>query len=459
MQILDTAKELLNKIERLGYVAYIVGGAVRDLMLKEEETGDVDIATDCPIKVLEKNFVTREIGNSKDFGVIGVYYQARFFEVAHFRTDGIYEDHRKPSSVAITGSLMEDVKRRDFTINALAMSCEGAIYDYVGGLEDLEKGVIRAVGNPDDRFFEDPVRMVRAARFAARFDFSISPETTRSIRHFFRAIQMVTKERLRLEIVKAATYSSESFARFIEILSELKLLAQILPEVDALRYLNHNREHHPEGKTVFEHTMAAVRAVEMEEPETAVCRLATLFHDLGKATCFTEKEGLPKYYGHASEGIGIVEGLCDRLTFPNHLKERLVYVVKNHMLFADADEMKPAKVARLISSDHFDLLVEVCRADDKSRGDAYYSREKFDAYVASLLEIKEKWNKFLSKKPLQLISGDRIMYITGLEPGKTVGEIKKRVEDRIINEGISPEDSEKIYSLVREEHECISKES
>jgi len=437
-----------------GYEAYIVGGTPRDLLMGKESS-DIDIATNCPINVLDSLFMTYEIGKSRDFGIIGIYYDGSFFEVANYRIDGVYKDNRKPSSVEIVSSLREDVARRDFTINALAMDKEGKIIDYVDGMKDISAKIIRAVGNPFARFNEDPVRMVRAARFASRLNFSIERKTRLVIRHLAQAITKVTPERLHLEIKKAASGTSESFARFIELLTDLKLLSKIMPEVDALKYYEHNRNFHPEGRTVYDHTIASVRCVRDDFVDAQITRIATLFHDLGKTVTLSVDKGLPKYYGHAEAGVSIITELCKRLKFTLSETGAVIYASKYHMLYRDAHVMKPAKVARLFTSPYFSILVEVCRADDLSRGKVYYNEKEFEDQYKKLEEIKHRWENFLTNKPERLVSGDRIMKLLSLKPGKIVGEIKKRVEDRIINESMDFANEVLIDDCIKEESERL----
>lgn len=455
--LIRTANKVMAIIEEIGYEAYIVGGTPRDILLGKE-TSDVDIATNCPVSTLHNLFVTYEIGQSAKFGIIGIYVEGAFFEVANYRIDGTYDDGARPSSVEIAPSLKEDVARRDFTINSLAMDKEGRITDYVGGLKDIEAKVIRAVGNPTDRFTEDPVRMVRAARFASRLNFSIEYKTRSAIRHMAKNIAKVTQERLHGEIRKAASGDSEAFARFVEILNDLRLLPKILPEVDTLKYLEHNRDFHPEGRTVYEHTIASVRCVRDNFIDAHLARIATLFHDLGKTVTLITEGSLPKYHGHAEAGVSIINELCKRLKFSSAETDAIVYAAKYHMVYRDAHEMKPAKVARLFSSPYFAILVEVCRADDKSRGELYYVEKEFEEQYKRLEEIKHRWENFLGSKPERLVSGKRIMELLSLDPGRIIGEIKKKVEDRIINESLDFNNSAKVDSLIREEADQLLEE-
>jgi len=241
--MINSAKEILRKLSQYGE-AYIVGGTVRDIILNKE-IHDVDIATNVPINIIDSIFNTHDIGKNRDFGIVVVKYNNFNFEIANFRSDGEYTDGRRPNSIKIAKTFKEDAARRDFTINALAMDVNDNIIDFYNGKDDINNKILRTVGNPYERFNEDKLRLLRAVRFAARFDFSIEEETKKSIIHYSQWIRQVSSERIRDEIYKAAS-NSKIFARYIEILSEVDLLRQILPEVEILKEFEHSPDTHPE---------------------------------------------------------------------------------------------------------------------------------------------------------------------------------------------------------------------
>ena len=442
--LLDTGISLLKRIEDLGYKAYIVGGTPRDLILGKASE-DIDIATNCPIDILEKNFKTYTIGQSRTRGIIVVMYKNRYFEVAQFRTDGSYSDGRRPDGVQIVGSFEEDVIRRDFTINALGFNSDGAIIDHVGGVSDITKRLVRAVGDPYKRFQEDHLRMIRAARFAAPEGFSLSPWTRAAIIELSELINKVTPERIRMELIKAAEKSGPQFARFVLILDDLKLLEQILPEVANMKNFEHNMKHHPEGPTVFDHVIACLNLMKEEHPYH---KISVLFHDIGKCVTFEEINGNPTYRRHECYSAKIATDICDRLKFSMYHKEGIVFGVEHHMKFHHLLEMRPSKIAKLVSSTYFDTLTEVARVDEFSRGEKFKHASKFEEEIKRAHEIQEKWKDRVAEKSKKLVSGNRIMEIVGIKPGPIVGRIISQVEDHIIDNDLDPTDDKLMYELI-----------
>jgi tRNA nucleotidyltransferase/poly(A) polymerase len=447
--LINSGRSFLRKIESLGYEAYIVGGAIRDLIMGKEPY-DIDIATNCPIEVLEKNFHTFNIGRSKKFGLITVLYQKESFEVAQFRSDGDYSNGRRPNSVEIVNSFKEDVSRRDFTINSLAMDSKGHITDYFGGRSYIHRGIVEAIGNPMDRFREDHLRMMRAARFASMDGFKIEKMTRRAIRKLFRLINKIEPERICGELVKAASNPGSQFAEYILILDDLKLLYQILPEVHTMKYFRHDLHHHPEGPTVFDHSIECLRTMSGEDYQS---KLAALFHDIGKCICFQEDKYWWKmtYHRHEKYSELLVESICDRLKFSSFDKDAMMFAAKNHMKFHAMLKMKPSKIARLVSHIHFDTLLDVAKADEFSRGETFMYRGEFDKVIDRMYEIRDRWNNKIINNSLNLISGHRVMELLELKPSKAVGDIKKAVEDRIIDEQLDPDDTELVDKLILEE--------
>jgi len=447
--LINSGRSFLRKIESLGYEAYIVGGAIRDLIMGKDPY-DVDIATNCPIEVLEKNFHTFNIGKSKKFGLITVLYQKESFEVAQFRSDGKYSDGRRPDSVKVVNSFKEDVSRRDFTINSLAMNSKGYITDYFNGRSHIHRGIVETVGNPFDRFKEDHLRMMRAARFASIDGFKIERTTRRAIRRLFRLINRIKPERVRGELIKAASNPGPQFAKYILILDDLKLLYQILPEVHAMKYFRHDLQHHPEGPTVFSHSIECLRTMDDEDYQS---KLAALFHDTGKCISFQEdKYGWKMtYYRHERYSESLIEGICNRLKFSSFDKDAMMFAAKNHMKFHAVLGMKPSKIARLVSHVHFDTLLDVAKADEFSRGETFMYRGEFDKIIDRMYKIRDRWNGRIINNSLNLVSGHRIMELLDLKPSRTVGDIKKIVEDRIMDERLDPDDSELMDKIILDE--------
>lgn len=447
--LINSGRDLLRKIESLGYEAYIVGGAVRDLIMGKDPY-DIDVATNCPIEILEKNFHTFNIGKSKKFGLITVLYQKESFEVAQFRSDGKYSDGRRPDSVKIVNSFKDDVSRRDFTVNSLSMNSKGHITDYFGGIPHIHQGIIETVGEPIDRFREDHLRMMRAARFASMDGFRIEKMTRRAIRKLFRLISKIKSERIRGELIKAASNPGPQFAEYILILDDLKLLHQILPEVSTMKYFRHDMQHHPEGPTVFDHSIECLRTMSDEDYQS---KLAALFHDIGKCISFQEDKYWWKmtYHRHERYSEPLIEGICGRLKFSSFDKDAMMFAAKNHMKFHEILKMKPSKIARLASHIHFDTLLDVAKADEFSRGETFMYRGEFDKITDRVYEIRDRWNNRIINNSLNLISGHRVMELLELKPSRAVGDIKKAVEDRIIDEQLDPDDTELVDEIILEE--------
>jgi len=444
-RVLREARLILEKIEKAGYSAFIVGGAVRDLLM-DREIDDVDLTTNCPVKILEEMFITYDIGKSRDFGILSIVGDHGAYETAQFRTDGKYKDGRRPENVKIAGSFREDAFRRDFTINAMGIDKKGNLFDYVGGRGDILCRKIRAVGDPVIRFTEDHLRMIRASRFAAKTGFSIERNTRIAIRRLFKLINNVKAERIRLEIIKAAKLGGKAFANFILQLDNLKLLSQILPEVSNLKYFIHNLRHHPEGKDVFTHV---IRCLEVSEDVDYLSLLSSLFHDIGKGISWQEKGSFaPSYHRHERSGADLTQGICERLKFSLYETRAMVFAVKNHMKFFEMCDMKPSKIARLVSEEHFDILKNVSHADQFSRGEEFMYYNQFDEYLAKAMELKNKWeNKTIDHK-LKLVDGKRIMELLNIQPSPLVGEIKREVEEYIIDNSIDADDKERTDEII-----------
>jgi len=428
-----TAIDLLRKIHDLGFEAYIVGGAVRDI-LAGRETDDVDITTNCPIKILEKHFETYDIGQSKDFGICLLRYKDINYEVAQFRSDGIYSDGRHPDSVEVGVSLEEDLKRRDFTINAMAINKNGDIIDNCDGRKDLENRILRTVGDPVKRFNEDYLRMLRAARFAA-LGFKIESRTRRAIRKYCHNIKKITPERIRGEFYKASKYGAKEFASFIQISDNLGLLAKIIPEISVLKYYKHNLKHHPEGITVFDHVL---KCLEIARTNDFIVLMAILLHDVGKGITFSEDSTGVHYYRHEQVGQIIAEDILNRLRFSNFQKDAILFAVGNHMRFNHILDMRPSKIAKLLESPYFDILVEVAWADEFSRGEEFMHYGEFNNKLERINEVASLKKELVRDKALiDMIDGNKIMTLCNLEPSPLIGKIKRSVADKIIDENIS----------------------
>ena len=435
MEIFDNAVKFMKLLTLLGYEAYIVGGAARD-MLSGVPYNDIDIATNCPIDVLKSKFDTYKIGRSKEFGLLLVRYKNYNYEVAQFRTESDYDGPR-PTKVEMVSSLREDVKRRDFTINAMALDVDGHFIDHVGGTKDLLDKLVRTVGDPERRFTEDPVRMIRAARFASMEGFRLEKQTRRTIRRMFRLINKVKPERIGLEMYKAADKPGPQFARFIERLDDLKLLAQILPEVTAMKYFRHDLRQHPEGPTVFKHT---IECLKLMEDHDWISKLAALLHDIGKCVAFQEDKYWWKmsYRGHAGIGADMAADIMRKLKFSERKVDTVEFAVRNHMKFHELMDMKASKIASLVNNPHFSTLEDVAWADEFCRGETFASYDEFENKMIRVREIKTKWEDRVVNATIRIVDGRKIIELLNIAPGPDVGSIKRAVEEEIIDNGLDP---------------------
>ena len=308
--MLKSAVKVLEKITSKGFKAYIVGGSVRDLILGSD-VHDVDIATNCPIDVLEKLFGrTYDIGQSRDFGIIVVKEGGYSFEVANFRQDGKYSDGRKPDTVKISSDFKEDAARRDFTINAMAIDKDGNIIDYFDGQKDIKDKILKTVGNARERFSEDHLRILRAARFSSKLGFALDADTKEAAKELSGNVIKLSPERIKEEIFKAASQTGDKFAKYLIELDEMGVLDLILPEITRLKGMEHLDKHHPEGG-VWEHTLSALRQNKLIDP---IVNLSILLHDIGKGVSRVYREnGDVMYKGHDAAGLPVVDEIADRL--------------------------------------------------------------------------------------------------------------------------------------------------
>ena len=446
---LQAALDIIRTINKHGSEALIVGGAVRDIILGKEPH-DVDIATNMDMKKVADIFKSFDIGKSQDFGIVAVPYKGFTFEIAHYREEFGTSDARHPDEVRDVDSFERDSARRDITINSLGLDADGTIIDYQGGLEDIKNGLIRAVGNPDERIKEDALRIIRAVRFAAKFGFDIESETKRAVKELghmlFRDSENpektgVSAERLHDELFKMAEAGGPALADFIDKLDEVGLLDKFLPEVKAMQGVQHQPEHHPEGD-VGQHVQAALRASKVKgKPITT---LAILFHDIGKPGTYaltpSDKypEGKHTFHGHDSFGVDVFHKIADRLRFSKDEKNAISFVIQNHMKPYKAAEMKPSKLLALKNSPYWDEIKDVLYADIHSRGtEGEFAKGPQD--YADILQHFDTRTKGLGdrddvKAKLKgLVDGHMIMRLTG-STGADIGRIKDQVEEWILND-------------------------
>lgn len=438
-------KRFITEINNLGYEAYIVGGCVRDIYMKNQ-IKDVDIATNAPFEKLSK-WKMHDIGRSKDFGISCIIYEGIPFEVAQFRTDGKYSDGRRPNEVILGCSFYEDVARRDFTCNALGMDLHGNILDFIGGMNDIECKILRSVGNAQIRIEEDYIRMLRAVRFAAKYDFQIEDSLKKAIQNNAENLHKMAKERIADELIKMATADGNTFSKSVILMKELGLLKVILPEVDIMDKFEQNPEYHPEGNC-FLHTISAIKLYEGFDYRI---NLALLLHDIGKPLTAGVKNDQPTYYGHEEEGTKLTESILKKYKFSNEDQEVILFCIDNHMRAIHVDEMRVSKIYKLVSNPHWESLKEVLFCDKMCR-EGKSSKERFNASMKIYEDTKEVWEDKIGKKAT-IVSGDHVMNLTGLKPGPMVGKILGGITDWAMENNITDENeiNEKLIHLAYKE--------
>lgn len=426
--LLAKGVRLCNEIEKLGGQALIVGGAVRDLILKKP-VHDIDIATNVPIATIEQKFHAIDIGKSKDFGIVTVQFEGDNFEVANYRTEEGYSDSRRPDKVNIVQDFHGDSARRDFTINALGINKDGIIIDYHNGVKHLEQGIIKAVGDASERFSEDALRLMRAIRFAARMGFKIDPDTKSAIVELSHKIKNLAPERIHQELLKTAGEGGNVLADYIEHLDEVGLLNYILPELKVLQDFEHDPIHHPEGG-VWDHVLAAVKASESTDPIT---NLAILFHDIGKAVTRGYKEtGEVTYHGHEEAGVPIFDTISSRLRFSNSERDAIAYAIEHHMKGHLINQMADKKIIPIRQSPHWDTFKHVVKADAKARLHLW-DPESFQRDMDRIEAVYKKFGDTAAfeAKMSKLIDGRKVMQIANVK-GAEIGRIKNLVRDKIV---------------------------
>ena len=407
----ENALGTVRVLQEHGHEAYFVGGCVRDQVMGLEPH-DYDIVTDARPDRVEGLF-RRTVAVGKAFGVILVLKGRHSFEVATFRADGRYADGRRPDSVRF-GSAREDVLRRDFTLNGMLYDpTRSELLDWVGGREDIRRGRIRAIGDPAVRFREDRLRMLRAVRFASRFDYEIEPETAAAVAAEAPTLPEISWERIGEEIVK--TLVGPHAGRALRLMRQLGLLAACLPEIDALAGVEQPPEFHPEGD-VFEHTCLMLNALERPSAELA---LGVLLHDVGKPETFAVSDRI-RFDRHDKAGTEIAQAVCRRLRCSNARAERVVALVENHMRFMAVRDMKESTFKRFIGMPHFGEHLELHRLDCAcSHGDT--SNLDYVARRSAAIPPEQ-----ISPRPL--LTG-RDLIRMGYAPGPSFGAILSTVEE------------------------------
>lgn len=429
IELPSDVKTIISGIEAAGFEAYAVGGCVRDSILGREPN-DWDITTSAKPQEIKKIF-RRTVDTGIQHGTVTVLMQGNTYEVTTYRVDGIYEDARHPSSVSFTDVLKEDLRRRDFTINALAYNETKGIIDEFDGLGDLERKVIRAVGDPSDRFSEDALRMMRAVRFAAQLGYSIEEETAAAIREHAENLSKVSAERIMTELTKLIT---SDHPEMLGEAYELGLTAQFIPEFDRCMNTPQNIVHHcyNVGEHIL-HTMMASR------PDRVI-RFSLMLHDIAKPNVLTvDEEGIIHNKGHAGVGADMSRDILHRLKSDNDLINKVFKLILYHDWRIEDTKKSVRKAASTLGHELFPLLLEVQRADVAGQSD-YMREEKYEKLdnITRIYEEILRDNEAISLKDLA-VSGKDLLE-AGMEQGSQIGETLNLMLEHVLE---VPEDNTK----------------
>lgn len=425
IQIPEKANYIIQTITAAGYEAYVVGGCVRDSILGREPE-DWDITTSAKPEEVKALF-RRTIDTGIQHGTVTVMLEKEGFEVTTYRIDGKYEDSRHPKEVTFTPNLIEDLKRRDFTINAMAYNEESGLVDIFGGLADIENKVIRCVGDAGARFREDALRIMRAIRFSAQLGYSIEEQTKEAIKELAPTLGNISAERIQVELVKMITSDHPEILR---LAYEMGVTKVILPEFDKIMITPQNHPHHMYD--VGEHTLQTMPEVE----PTKVLRLAMLLHDIGKPETLTvDEEGLTHFHGHPAVSEEMSRNILRRLRFDNDTISAVTRLVRYHDYGNDVEpDMRfMRRAVNKIGEDIFLLLIQVKKADTLAQSN--YMRQK-------KLEKLEQWEHLyerivaekqcVSLKTLAVTGSDLIAM--GMKPGKGLGEMLQKLLELVLEQ-------------------------
>lgn len=438
IQLPPDVATIIHRLQEHGYDAYAVGGCIRDSILGREPN-DWDITTSAlPMQV--KEIFDKTIDTGIQHGTVTVLMHHVGYEVTTYRIDGIYEDARHPKEVTFTPDLTEDLKRRDFTINAMAYNDTEGLVDVFDGRGDLERGIVRAVGDAKQRFTEDALRMMRAVRFAAQLGYEIEEDTKEAIRQLAPNLKKISAERIQVELVKLVTSDHPEHMR---LLYETNITKVIMPQFDRMMETTQNNPHH--RYNVGEHTIHAMQEIKNDK----VLRLAMLFHDIGKPDCKTTGEdGINHFHGHSVRSEEIAKEILRGLKFDNDTIHKVAKLTRHHDEKVIPQPKYVRRALNKVGEDIFVLLFDVKHADMMAQ--SQYMREEKQKELEELLEaykqVKEKKQCF-QMKDLAVTGADLIAI--GMQQGPQLGVTLKKLLDEVVE---NPEKNQKdiLLQMVKE---------
>lgn len=434
MDILLTRKETmaLEMLEVAGCEAYFVGGCVRDVLMKKN-IGDIDVTTDAlpeQVKEIFKGHSVIETGIKH--GTVTVILHlgeneiSAPIEITTYRSDGIYSDSRHPDNVSFVRKLEEDLARRDFTVNAMACDLRGKVIDLYGGRKDLAAKIIRTVGDPDERFKEDALRIMRGLRFAAVLGFEIEEKTAAAMEENKSLLKDISAERIFIEFKKllAGDHAGDVLRKYVDV------LADVLPEIAAMKGFEQHNPYHKYD--VLEHCIRAMEAVRTSSDNIDEMKMAALFHDIGKPdTYFMDDEGIGHFYGHPKKSEELVRSILERLKADKATLERVSVLVKYHDLLFDKDERLLKRWMNKLGPDVLGEILEIKLADNFATGNMSPELEsKFNDIRDMMADIIVQEQCFSLKK--LAVKGDDLIE-AGMKPGPEVGGVLQQMLDAVID--------------------------
>ncbi len=432
-------QKLLEALRAAGFAAYPVGGCVRDGLMGREPS-DWDLCTAArPEQTMAVLAGYRLLETGIKHGTVTVLTEGGPVEITTFRTDGAYRDHRRPEHVAFVPDLEADMARRDFTVNAMALGPDGEIVDLYGGQEDLAAGVVRCVGEPDVRFGEDALRILRALRFASRLDFSIEPATAASAVKNRALLDDIARERVFAELKGILTGPGAG-----RVLREYApVIFRVIPELAAQAGFDQKNPNHIHD--IWTHTTMAVDAVAPE----SVPRLTMLLHDVGKPACFfTDEKGVGHFYGHGEKGAEIADGILRRLRCDNATRERVCLLIQNHDIKPPQTPKAARRLLARLGQDAVRQLIACWRADCADRAGTVRARN---------LALIDDWEKLLAEAQAgpapcfsvkSLAVNGRDILALGVEPGPAVGRVLEALFEAV-SDGAVPNEKEPLLEMAR----------
>ena len=416
-------REIIETLEGAGFEAFAVGGCVRDAVLGRIPA-DWDITTSAMPEEVKALF-SRTIDTGIQHGTVTVMKDHVGYEVTTYRIDGEYEDARHPKEVSFTSNLVEDLKRRDFTINAMAYNDRAGIVDEFDGIGDLEKGIIRCVGEPRDRFGEDALRMLRAVRFSAQLGFQIDEATKAAISELAQNLEKISAERIQVELVKLLTSDHPDYLR---VAYETGITAVVLPEFDAIMKCEQNDALHKE--TVGEHTLRSLLQVENDK----VLRLTILFHDFGKPLTYSRTEdGITRFFGHPDISADMAKNIMRRLKFDNDTTDKVKKLTAVHDLFIKNAPNRVRRAMAKVGKELFPYFLKVRRANILA-----WKEDAQEKALADLTELTDIYEGILERGECvcikELAVDGKDLLSVGVKQGKQIGEILSNLLETVLEE-------------------------